>query len=934
MSRLERGLQFLRELSNVESVEDAASALCLIVNMYADEPGPPLDSRYQMTADCRDLVEREPELHELLKRAHAAGSYDLVRASDLIRKQLPEQAQQLLNTIRPLLATFIADPTPITSWESDPKPRDLALLAHIESLELWCPETRGLPLVILKDLGSFMEDAVLSSRVKNLFVRGQKTVLVNASGSGKTRLLFEGLCHNWGLYFLILNIKVVDLGSRDIGRVVENLTRDRHFSKDLSTLADASPKLEYNHSIAERRLSEALLARLLIFRMFLDIAKEGGLTEDHKKKWLILQLLPSLGDDWDIFEALMRRIRDHDTQHDIAAAFDDIREMLGSDSHLFLALDEGQAASSPRAANTSFPCAFDTAPGKHPLLLKILDTWDRHFPAESISTVIAGTEIPRYIFEGTTHAVRWTSDTGSFDNPLLHERYLRRFLPPSLLATQLGKEFIQRAWAWTRGRHRYTASLMTEMLVWNFQQPNTVLDSFILKSTQFEATDGGKWIASERKLRKIVPDNISLLDFFTHEFSPLYNPDAKDTRFTLRGVVFHYLAADRALPLFPSNKIQTVSLGLGRFVDGEMSEIAIDEPIALAGVAGWMTQKPANPVGRKAPVHNYLTSIQTGPPPTAKAFAACLAFYFSRVFDSSRKLSEIFTFPAPPPWADQSAELVELHAEGGNVRYSVIPTSDIVAPLATSATSLDEVVSWMEHSNPARTAFCIPEAEAPTPDLIFVLKLADGAYIWIIMQVALTTSDGSNLLNCLEEARLFRGAESDADLTLHQRGIELLNTFPAKDRASESAAPPVLRVVASFQNQINLPKRIAASEVPAQASLCLDLFHKLTAELPPSDFVKTVVANLLKRKHEVIDDEKGKGRERKGKGRETKRQNSMPIDFEEEEEVKEERVEKKTRTSPQRTASPQPRYDFRPRPPKKELPEKGRKGQAKSKQKK
>jgi hypothetical protein len=244
---------------------------------------------------------------------------------------------------------------------------------------------------------------------------------------------------------------VEDLGSQDLGGVVKNLASDGQFSLKVSESED-SGKLDYNHSIAGQLLGEALLARLLIFYMFLDIAKESGLTEEHKSKWLILQLIPRLGHELDIFDSLACLLREYEVQQDISQTWKGIREILGSDVRPFLVLDEGQTAATD--SRDSFPCAFNSEPGKYPLLLKILDTWDDHLPADSFSCVIAGTNIPKHIFQVPKYAnqIHWTSDTGSFDDPLRHERYLRRFLPPSLLATQLGREFLQRAWAWTRGR--------------------------------------------------------------------------------------------------------------------------------------------------------------------------------------------------------------------------------------------------------------------------------------------------------------------------------------------------------------------------------------------------------------------------------------------------------------------------------------------------
>ncbi|KAJ7217646.1 hypothetical protein B0H12DRAFT_330639 [Mycena haematopus] len=776
-----------------------------------------------------------------------------------------------------------------------------------------------------------MADPLLAARVENVFVRGTKTVLVNTSGAGKTRLTFEGLCHNWGFYFTILSLGAADLGSRDMRDVIEDLSHSRSgFVKEfLPASADAAEKRKHNHSLAEEALCRALLGRLLVFRMFLDIANEGGgIKPDHKMKWLIFQLMPRLPTYGDVFQLLLDRLSDYDPRPggDIPAALDGIHAHLGPDkSHLFFVLDEAQVAAH------KFPDGFHPVPGTLPLLRKILDTWDTHVPRESFSCVVAGTDIPTRIFEsdaGYAGQVRWTSDTGAFDDRVRHGRYLRRFLPPSLLDTRLGEEFLRRAWAWTRGRHRYTASLVMILLESNFREPHLMLDLYIAAATKFRPTDGTRWTEPERRGMHLMRT------MHTHPFSWLYGFDVEETRSTLQSIIFHYLVADRALPLLGADMIQAVSLGFGRFVDGDMKEIACDEPIALAGVAAWMTRAP--PAEERIRERTGLGTISlpsNDPPPTAKAFAACLAFYFSRAFDSKRKLSDIFKFPAPvPAWAKKPATLVELHTEAAKVRYSVIPGDDtIVAPLATSATSLEEVLSWMEHAH--RTPFCIPQAEGSTFDLLFVLKLANGTYIWVIMRVDPTASDGGDLFRSLDEMSLLCDAENNVDSALRTRAVELLNTSPIQTSTSTSTAPTVLRAVAAFNDQIILERR-AGDGSPPQASLSMDTFHELTATMPLSGFAQTVVANLLKRKPEAeaVAGEKGEERGRK-------RRNSMAID--EEAEIDKKRVRKKAKvtkkgksaaprpTTPPATASP---YDLRARSPK-ALPadEKRKRGKAREK---
>ncbi|KAK7044912.1 hypothetical protein R3P38DRAFT_182479 [Favolaschia claudopus] len=883
--KLEIGLEMLREITNIESLQDASRALSLIVSIYLDDPDPPLDPQYRAVTKSLSLLQREPGLHELLKQAHADGSYDVVRNSVLIRHPdaiFPRSAEKFLERLKAPLKAFIASANPVTTWKSELTGTDALTDAHLASLGLLSQDL--LPVMSLHDLGSFKHDPILSSRVDELFARGKKTVLVNTSGSGKTRLAFEGLCRHWGLYFTVFNYGARDLGSNDIANVIDRLELD--LKSDVSSSTEGSRRLEQNHALAEGLIARALLARLLIFRMFLDIANanQGGLTEEHKKRWLMLQLLPSLKLGCDIFGSLASSLGNFDPGEEIAVTQAKIQELLDHDSHLFFVLDEAQQTA------RKFSGAFDAEPGKrHPLLLKIIDTWDKYFPAGSMSCVVAGTAIPGHLFEAAKYGdvVRWTSDTGSFDDPAVHERYLRRFLPAAYLDTDSGKAFLHRAWTWTRGRHRHTASLLMQMLVWYFQQPHTVLDDYVEKMTHFHPTDGKKWTDIERAQDWVIPEDVSLLNFHTHAYSSLRH---SNIRHILRNVVYHHLVANHPVPPFKKNMIGLVSSGFGRFADGAMENIALDESIALVGATVWMTEQPTrSSTERGMPVDNYLKCIRHYPPSSSKAFAACLAFYFSRAFASNPTLSEIFTFADPvPAWAEQSAELVELHGRPGELRYSVAASDNPTGVLATSASSLDDIVSWLEHTNPDRTPFCVPQAAA-SPDLVFYLKLQDGSYLSIVMRVSAGFGDDENLLADLEEPNLFCDDEHGADSPTRRRAIELLSAaISSKDvdvsesttSGSDKASPRVLRVIAAFEEQIDADTLMPTEDgAPyAYAVLARKMFKRFSATVSPETFVRTVARNVLKRKHDSLVVEGDVDLEEAGEERGTKRRRSMPVE--------------------------------------------------------
>ena len=123
-------------------------------------------------------------------------------------------------------------------------------------------------------------------------------ILCNVSGSGKTRLLFKGLCQNWGFYFAAR--KGPDgIGSPDFAIAIDNMKNTpgwyRHVFKDNQAIQDA---IETNEVIAKRDLSKLFLARWIIFYAFLEAAKKlnkGKLPQSIKHDWLLFQIkLPPL----------------------------------------------------------------------------------------------------------------------------------------------------------------------------------------------------------------------------------------------------------------------------------------------------------------------------------------------------------------------------------------------------------------------------------------------------------------------------------------------------------------------------------------------------------------------------------------------------------------------------------------------------------------
>jgi hypothetical protein len=126
--------------------------------------------------------------------------------------------------------------------------------------------------------------------------------LINTSGSRKTRILFEGLWKHGGFYFTCSHEQ---LGSKDLETILCHIENTRSFTKNLVPPIEAC--LRYNRKVAHRRFLQAFTTRWFVLRMFLEEASRAagtstsGSLNGYRKYWLILQLLPAIVCQTDVF---------------------------------------------------------------------------------------------------------------------------------------------------------------------------------------------------------------------------------------------------------------------------------------------------------------------------------------------------------------------------------------------------------------------------------------------------------------------------------------------------------------------------------------------------------------------------------------------------------------------------------------------------------
>ncbi|KAJ7487280.1 hypothetical protein B0H11DRAFT_1115562 [Mycena galericulata] len=816
-------------------LQDAATTLAKVVTAGLDNELYPPDPMYSEKENCAVLIERRPELNALIHTASNNKDYGpLWRHPSICRTSSKDRLNTYLEKLRPAFTNFVnGDDPPFTPWTPDPDLEpDPSIVAHVESLQI--PAVGTKPGLLIHRLGTFEADTQLKGRVDGIFHKHADTFLVNTSGSGKTRLSFEGLCEHWGFYFTVArdanNLGAADIGE-DLYRFLNNTPGFRsHLPRPLSP--DFSQQLKRNIEIVDERFGLVLLSRLLIFHMYSDIIQSGGIVGEHKRKWLLFQLKPQVphNSSYDIL-ADVRRLTaglEPDAVLDLTAVmYFKLRKIYGTEFHLFYVLDEAQLVSRQHTT------AFRQADKGYPLLREIIRSWEAKSLPHEASFVIVGTDIPKDGFESAPFAdkIRWVSDTGGFDDEDEHRLYVSRFLTPSYQASPAGQEFLVRVWTWCRGRYRSTDALIKALLMDAFRTPHRLLNDYIEKTTTYRPTDYG----DDEPFRYPI-------DVRVHELSPeffTFSREAPLLKSTVQLILFHYLATAQPPAPFSADLTALVTSGFGRFIDKDLSRVAMDEPMFLLRAARWLVEppKPQNSVPRVDPPHNSFTVLSRHRTnATSRSLAAFLAFYLTRAFDTGSVVSKVFSFSHKPvpQWANQAAQIIVFNGKDASpVSYE----SSLLPALAASATTLDSVESWLDGLE--GTPFCLtPSAD---PDILFHLKLEDGRFVRIILHSTVTESILRNLalktvMKRLEPGNLLRQEGVETDSVERERVVGKL-----LDTAQADGPFRILRAIASFPAKTYL-KTLSSKYFPPVANLNTGMFERLAEEIPVSDVLERLVA--------------------------------------------------------------------------------------------
>ncbi|KAJ7081315.1 hypothetical protein B0H15DRAFT_744991, partial [Mycena belliarum] len=666
---------------------------------------------------------------------------------------LSANAHELIQNFLPAMRSFVS---PSWNWETwKPTPSDHATSEEHEICswlsELKIPLLNGTPNLLLHRLGSLQDDPCMKARLEKVFVRAVATFLVNTSGSGKTRHVLEGLCREWGFYF-VSTTETEDFGSTDIMNcIMSRLLANPNFTECLPS-PDFHYQLADNCRIADECFSQVFLARIIIFRVFLDSIIESGrlITEEDKHRWLLLQIRPAiLTPSSDIFDELAQVI----SQDGLSAAV--CKERINSllweqrvllakhstttrstkSQKLYCVLDEAQRAASQ--LTSAFRSSKDPSVSR-PVLRELI-VFLKYLMTKRIDVTIAGTGIDEALVEETLKSIinksknfTWTTQTGSFNKEHSRElqaTYICRYIPPTILQTASGQRLIERIHHWLEGRFRFTAAFLVNLLQSDLKNPHQFLDDWVEYHTTFRPTDALDLTSPHR-----VYDNFSTPPL--HEQLQFERFFAKQGAISLlNNAVYDSLLRGKIFLNIEGQDHSLVETGFGHYRDAPDRRTEMLAPLIILAATAYM-----NKFGPFENLWQYVTrSVDKLKGSEHNGFETYIAFMIAHAFATPTKLEDVFEFPDAqvPKWADQEARLVALSRDSQSSRLSAHEFDWPGAAVSSSRFGMElselHTVEWLNHRHHHKPPFAFPDNNMG-PDLLFVLQLKDKTFIWVSIQ--------------------------------------------------------------------------------------------------------------------------------------------------------------------------------------------------------
>ena len=273
--------------------------------------------------------------------------------------------------------------------------------------------------------------------------------------------MLEVLTKYWGFY-LVATPDPNGVGVQDLRNALDDLTEDSSWVSDLKTVdvAFRATQESINSQITSKQLRKVLAARIVVFRLLLQLAiqADGKVQEKHKRIWLSFQLSDTLihfSAQPHPFVLIIRKCLVHAS----SAALDtlvgrlvDIRVEYLQNSHFILGLDEVQWAfrKYPRSfISSTDPTMFRSIIRE---VLKVFTKWP-------IKLIMSGTGVSLNDLEDSmasgvskTRAIKMFHKLGMFDTLLKLKSFVERYVPPHMLESDSGHHLQQRMREYLLGR--------------------------------------------------------------------------------------------------------------------------------------------------------------------------------------------------------------------------------------------------------------------------------------------------------------------------------------------------------------------------------------------------------------------------------------------------------------------------------------------------
>jgi len=233
-------------------------------------------------------------------------------------------------------------------------------------------------------------------------------------------------------------------------------------------MSRASDWRDNSQATAFRRISKVILARWIVFKTFIQVAKEleGVVPQDNiQRDWLLFQILPVVNIyGRDPFSALISLALD-------SVSFDVLEyssltlgpwSVLGSSfdataDPFFYVIDQAQVAGLQYMGEFRGRDNIKKWPVLHPIIKHIID-----FTPKVIKVIVSGTGFSRELLRTLVRHQGVAMDstmfdvihsTGDFSDPGTQSLFISHYLPPSFLTSDSGIRLKTRIYDWLRGRY-------------------------------------------------------------------------------------------------------------------------------------------------------------------------------------------------------------------------------------------------------------------------------------------------------------------------------------------------------------------------------------------------------------------------------------------------------------------------------------------------